>query len=67
MGRGMSADHARCSEVEPAFDTQFKMRRTKKMHTAGLLAIKYGITPKAVRDIWTRKSWAKKTRPHWNN
>ena len=45
----------------------FKMRRTKKTRTAGLLAIKYGITPKAVRDIWTRKSWVKETRPHWNN
>jgi len=51
---------------EQAIDI-FKMRRTKKTRTAGLLAIKYGITPKAVRDIWTRKSWAKETRPHWNN
>jgi hypothetical protein len=44
----------------------FKMRRTKKARTAGLLATKYGISPKAVRDIWTQKSWAQFTRPHWN-
>jgi len=51
---------------EQAIDI-FKMRRTKKTRTAGLLAIKCGITPKAVRDIWTRKSWAKETQPGWNN
>jgi len=44
----------------------FKMRRTKKARTARLLANKYGISPKAIRDIWTRKSWAQDTQPHWN-
>jgi len=50
---------------EQAIDI-FKMRGTKKARTASLLATKYGITPKAIRDIWTRKSWAQDTRPHWN-
>jgi len=44
----------------------FKMRRTKSARTAGLLATKYGISPKAIRDIWTRKSWVQITQPHWN-
>eukprot|EP00960_Hanusia_phi_P071278 767515-Hanusia_phi.AAC.1 len=26
-----------------------------------LLARQYGITPKAVRDIWTRRTWARAT------
>jgi len=50
---------------EQAIDI-FKIRRTKTARTAGLLATKYGISPKAIRDIWTRKSWAEETRPHWN-
>jgi len=44
----------------------FKMRRTKTVRTASLLATKYGISPKAIRDIWTRKSWVQDTWPHWN-
>jgi len=44
----------------------FKMKRTKTARTASLLATKYGVTPKAIRDIWRRKSWSQETRPHWN-
>lgn len=29
------------------------------------LAEKFGITAKAVRDIWSLRSWAATTRPHW--
>jgi hypothetical protein len=29
------------------------------------LAERFGITPKAVRDIWTMRSWASTTCPHW--
>jgi len=57
-------DRARLSP-EQAIDI-FRMRRTKTARTASLLATKYGISPKAIRDIWTRKSWAQDTRPHWN-
>ena len=45
----------------------FMLRRTKTKDTAALLAAKYGITPKAIRDIWTRKSWVKDTRPYWTH
>ena len=45
----------------------FTHRKTKTKHTAAVLAAKYGITPKAIRDIWTRKSWSQATRPYWNN
>jgi len=58
-------DRARLTP-EQAIDI-FKIRRTKTARTAGLLATKYGISPKAIRDIWTRKSWAQDTRPHWND
>lgn len=43
----------------------FKLRTTKTARTAALLSAKYGLTPKAIRDIWTRKSWAQDTRPFW--
>jgi hypothetical protein len=29
------------------------------------LSIELGITPKAVRDIWNLRTWARATRPHW--
>jgi hypothetical protein len=31
---------------------------------AAILACRYGITPKAVRDIWTLRTWAKATMPY---
>ena len=42
------------------------MRRTKTARTAALLSAKYGISPKAIRDIWTGKTWAQHTRPYWS-
>ena len=44
----------------------FKLRKTKTARTAGLLAAEYGISPKAIRDIWTKKSWVQDTRPFWS-
>ena len=29
------------------------------------LSKEFGITPKAVRDIWNLRTWARATRPHW--
>ena len=45
----------------------FKQRATKTKDTATLLATKYGVSSKAIRDIWTRKSWAEDTRPFWTH
>jgi len=44
----------------------FHYRNSKTARTAGLLAAKYGILSKAIRDIWTLKSWAAETKPHWS-
>jgi len=43
----------------------FCQRSSKTVRTAALLAAEYGISPKAVRDIWTLKSWAAQTKPYW--
>jgi len=45
----------------------FKQRATKTKDTAALLAAKYGVSSKAIRDIWTRKSWVEDTRPFWTH
>ena len=45
----------------------FKLGRTKSKDTASLLATEFGITSKAIRDIWTRRSWGLDTRPYWND
>jgi hypothetical protein len=29
------------------------------------LSKEFGITPKAVRDIWNLRTWTRDTRPHW--
>ena len=43
----------------------FQLRSTKTSRTAALLSAKFGITPKAICDIWTQRSWADDTRPFW--
>jgi len=43
----------------------FTHKINKTARTASLLSVKYGISPKAIRDIWTLKSWAQETRPFW--
>jgi len=45
----------------------FLLGRTKTAGTAAELASKYGISAKAIRDIWTKKSWAQDTRAHWTD
>jgi len=35
------------------------------MRNAGLVAQEYKVSPKTIRDIWNRYSWAKVTRPMW--
>jgi len=35
----------------------YQIRMHKTCKTAAFVAAKYNITPKAVRDIWTRKTW----------
>jgi len=45
----------------------FLLGRTKTAGTAAELARKYGISAKAIRDIWTKKSWAQDTRLHWTD
>jgi len=43
----------------------YNLGRNRVGGTATLLAFQYGISAKAIREIWTRKSWAPYTRPHW--
>ena len=43
----------------------FQQRSGKTSRTAALLSAKFGVTPKAIRDIWTGRSWAHDTRPFW--
>ena len=40
----------------------YKLGKTKTSSTAALLSAEFGITPKAIRDIWTHKSWVATTR-----
>jgi len=35
----------------------WSFRKHKVSKTAGTLATRYGLTPKAIRDIWTGKTW----------
>jgi len=41
----------------------FNPRKTKTKRTASLLSTKYGVSSKAIRDIFTRRSWGHCTRP----
>jgi len=37
-----------------------------KSDLSGRLALQYGVTAKAVRDIWNGRTWKKATQPYWN-
>jgi len=43
----------------------FKMKRHKTSKTAARVAATYKITPKAVRDVWNRKTWIVATKHLW--
>jgi len=43
----------------------FHQGKTKTKHSAALLSAEFGVSAKAIRDIWTKRSWASETRPHW--
>ena len=30
-----------------------------------LVGVRFGVSPKTVRDIWARRSWTQETRPLW--
>jgi hypothetical protein len=48
----------------------FIAKRQKKGHRSGLsilLGRQYGVTSKAVRDIWNGRTWAKVTEPLWTD
>jgi len=43
----------------------FNEGKTRTKHTATLLSIEFGVSSKAIREIWTKRSWAQETHPHW--
>ena len=43
----------------------FNQGKTRKKHTAALLSAEFGVSAKAIRDIWTTRTWAHVTHPHW--
>lgn len=45
----------------------YQLKTTKTQSPAARLAVEYGITSKAIRDIWTRRSWAESTQPYWSD
>ena len=44
-----------------------KADRVKRDRLASRLADEYGITAKAVRDIWSLRTWIRATKPHWTS
>jgi hypothetical protein len=53
-------------DIDAAIDIfRAKNTHTPRDGTSAALAAKYGITPKAVRDIWNLRTWAGTTRPFW--
>ena len=55
-GRLTAADAARI----------FKTKYQKSAKTSKMLASKYGVTAKAIRDVWSLKTWTLITMPYWS-
>ena len=64
-GSGAMADRIRLTSDQAIHI--FFLGKTKTAGTAAELASKYGISAKAIRDIWTKKSWSQDTRPYWTD
>jgi len=43
----------------------FNQGPTKTKLTAALLSAEFGVSAKAIRDIWTKRTWAQETHPYW--
>ena len=43
----------------------FKTKYHKTANTSKLLAQRHGVTAKAIRDVWSLKTWVLITMPHW--
>jgi len=64
FGKTKQLGVARLTPSQAVHILQLWKTRTKR--TAGLLAVEYGVTAKAIRDIWMLRSWAQNTWPNWN-
>jgi len=42
----------------------FNQGKTRTKRTAALLSAEFGVSAKAIRDIWTTRTWARVTHPH---
>ena len=47
------------------FDSLFKDSQMKTKGQSSKVAVKYGVSPKTVRDIWNRRTWTNATRNLW--
>ena len=43
----------------------YMRKRARTSRTSSELAMEYGVTAKAVRDVWARKTWINETMPFW--
>jgi len=64
--RRARASHVATLDAEAAIIIyRAKERHTPRDNTSSALAEEYGITMKAVRDIWNLRTWAWTTMPYW--
>ena len=68
MGFQRTSSRAVCTITADDARTIFisKKYQTKRDGLACTMARQFGITPKAVRDIWNLRTWRKETEPHWS-
>ena len=54
------------SVVAPStFDSCFKKCRLQTKGLSAKVALKYGVSPKTIRDIWNKRTWTDATRSLW--
>mmetsp|Transcript_33779 Transcript_33779/g.85390 ORF Transcript_33779/g.85390 Transcript_33779/m.85390 type:complete len:202 (+) Transcript_33779:122-727(+) len=52
-------------QLRPRPANDGKLRRGSMMHCK-VVAPKYGVTPKTIRDIWNGRTWWNATKPYWS-
>lgn len=59
----------RAKSLQPHADTDARacsVRRSYGTKAAATLAAEFKVCPKAIRDVWSHKTWVDRTRPFWN-
>ena len=65
-GSSLPAGHAQLGMTAAKAVAIYKAKANKTHRTSGMLSELCSVSPKAVRDVWTLRTWTRSTMPYWS-